>query len=108
MRYAFVVILVALAVAPVIPVAMAQDGMGRLPESGLVIAVGGEEGSSLLLQNGNDVRLLVVDTTTVIRDSHGDPLPLTGIRLGERVDYLAESWAGMSIARAIRVDGRPR
>ena len=107
MRYAFVAILVALTVAPVIPAAMAQDGMDRLPESGLVIAVGGEEGS-LLLQNGNDVRLLVVDSTTVIRDSHGTPLPLTGIRPGERVDYRAESWAGMSIARAIRVDGGPR
>jgi hypothetical protein len=74
----------------------------RLAGTGVAIAVTTDE-SGLLLDVVDGFRLIVVASDTLVRDPQGVPLTLGEIRYGDRVEYFADSWGGMSLARTVRV-----
>lgn len=81
--------------------ATAQEAT-RAREVGVALGVGSEEGM-LLLKRADAFPVIVVGYGTVIRDSRGRTLQLNDVRLGDRVEYVVEKWAGMSLARYVRV-----
>ena len=67
----------------------------------------GTEDSTLLLEAGRTMHLVVVDPTGAIRDAKGGgPLTLTDIQPGDRVDYAWSPWAGLAIADVLHVTSR--
>lgn len=101
MKYTLKAMLIA-AVFFVTPVAMAQQGTNPLPNRGVVIAVGSEDGN-LVLENNVGFHLVLLDTAAVVRDSYDAPVTLLDLRPGDKVEYLAQRWKGMTFATVLRV-----
>jgi hypothetical protein len=81
--------------------ARAQEVAGAR-EVGVAVAVGSDDGT-LLLRRADAFPVIVVGHGTVISDSRGRALLLSDVRPGDRVQYVVEKWAGMSLARYLRV-----
>jgi hypothetical protein len=100
MRHIFTAGLMALG-ALAVPLSVA-DGEPARPRTGVAVTATWEDGT-LLLRDAETFPLLVIGPNVTIQDAKGVPLALRDIRPGDRVEYGAERWAGMSFATAVRV-----
>ncbi len=82
---------------PLTPV-MAQ----RVSTEGVVLAVGWQQGT-LLLETARGFSLVAVDPAAKIEDPLGVIQRLSDLQPGDMVEYSAESFGGMLIARELRV-----
>lgn len=73
---------------------------------GTAYSVGAEEGSLLILKQG-EFRLLTVGRGAVIRDGKGRPMALSDIRPGDSIEYWPESRKRDFVANTISVNSRP-
>jgi hypothetical protein len=92
----------ALSAAPTAALDNSQPSFGW----GVVQAVGWED-NNLLLQKRDRFSLVVLNAGATIRDARGAPMALRHVLRGCTVEYVGETWKGMTFTSALRVSCDP-
>lgn len=73
---------------------------------GVVQAVGWED-NNLLLQKRDRLSLIILNADATIRDARGAPMALRHVLRGCTVEYVGETWKGMTFISSLRVSCDP-